>query len=998
MCKEASKEKDNKEKEVNFLGADFTSAPLLMKGIIDLLPYIFSKEVLNFPIKIKKYNLTITSLFIYYLYQNIKKKILFISEDNEEANTIFQNLTNFLSEDRLIIYQNDLLTLKNLMKKEEKKENFIFLLPKKFLSDQIPKNLNDFLLKIYKEQYLSYEGLKNWLFENGYLLTDLVLEEGEFAFRGSIIDVFPWDSISPIRIEFENDKIISLRYFNEITQRSINELKEVEITAILNKAQNLIPLKNYLKDFLIISNEIIENLEIHYLLSKEGDLGFPITFAPNYLGDFPLLKREIAASDHFYYLIMENYSSFLFKNFPNERTKYLSGFLSEGFVIPKLKITILTEKEIYGFTKRKYKRKKFKGLPIDDLFGLVKDEYVVHQDYGVGIFKGIIKKDFGFGLKEYLVIEYQNNDLLYLPIENFNLLERYIGIGEEKPVIDKLGSPIWQKTKEKILKECEELASEILETAAKRKLLKREPYIENEEWEREIELTFPYKETFDQLKTLSEIKKDLQKNSPMERLVCGDTGFGKTEIALRTALSVVSNFKQVAFLCPTTLLAVQHYQTFKERLKNLPIRVEMLSRITPSNKEKEIIANLKNGKIDIIIGTQKILQKDIQFANLGLLIIDDEHKFGVKDKEKLKKLKPEIDILSLTATPIPRTLYLALSGLKNISVINTPPIGRKDVITKVISWDNETIKEIILNELKREGQVFFVHNQIKDLEKYYEKLKSLLPEVKFGIAHGKLSERKLAKIYYDFLNRKYDVLISTIILESGIDMPNVNTIIVNNAERFGLADLHQLRGRVGRRDLQGYAYFIVNKSENLNETAKKRLSTLLAYANLGSGMRIALKDLEIRGAGELLGKKQHGNIQRIGLTLYSQLLKETIQKLKNEKIRKEPHLKINLPAYIPEDFINNSYQRIALYQRLLRLNSEEELKELILEIKDRYGNYPIIMENLFKIAHIRILAFNKGITKIIYEKGIFTIERYNKIIKKEGNLEDLIKNLKEIDF
>ncbi|MDW8114633.1 MAG: transcription-repair coupling factor, partial [candidate division WOR-3 bacterium] len=925
---------------------------------------------------------------------NIKKKILFLSEDSEEANVIFQNLTNFLSEDNLIIYQDDLLAFKNLIKKED---NFILLLPQKFLSTLVPENLKDFILKINKNQYLSYETLKKWLFEKGYHLTDLVLEEGEFAYRGSIIDIFPLDTISPIRIEFENDKIISIRYFDEITQKSISEVEEIEITAVLSNTKNLVPLKNHLKNFLVISNEIIEDLNIHYLLSEEG-INFSVIPAPNYLGDFSLLKKEIETSDHFYYLITENYLPSFFKNFGEEKIKHLSGSLSEGFVIPELKITVLTEKEIFGFKRRKYKRKSFKGLPIDDLFGLVKGEYVVHQDYGVGIFKEVTKKDFGWGIKEYLVIEYQNNDLLYLPVENFNLLERYVGIGEEKPTIDKLGTPLWQKTKEKILKECEKLASEILEIAAKRKLTKREPYIENEEWEKEIKLTFPYKETFDQLKVLSEIKKDLQKTQPMERLVCGDTGFGKTEIALRTALIAVSNFKQVAFLCPTTLLAVQHYQTFKKRLKYLPIRVEMLSRITPKDKEKEIIKDLKNGKIDIIIGTQKILQEDIQFANLGLLIIDDEHKFGVKDKEKLKKLKPEIDILSLTATPIPRTLYLALSGLKNISVINTPPVGRKDVITKVIPWDDKIIKEIIEKELKREGQVFFVHNQIKDLDKYYEKLKALLPEVKFGIAHGKLSEKKLSEIYYNFLERKYDVLISTVILESGIDMPNVNTIIVNNAERFGLADLHQLRGRVGRGEIQGYAYFIVNNPEKLNEKAKKRLSTLLAYAHLGSGMRIALRDLELRGAGELLGKRQHGNIKRVGLALYTQLLKEAIQRLKNEMVTKEPLLKIDLPAYIPEEFINNAYQRIALYQRLLRLNNEEELEELILEIKDRYGNYPKIMENLFKIAKIRILAFNKGIDKITYEKGIFTIEKQNKSIIKKGNLEELIKELKELDL
>ncbi|MEO0086581.1 MAG: transcription-repair coupling factor [candidate division WOR-3 bacterium] len=971
-----------------------------MKEIVNLFSSLFPKEVLdfnNFPIKFYKFNETATSFFIYYLYQNIKKSILLLLEDQEALNKISQNLNNFLSLNEVILYSQDLSIIKNLIRKIAKGENLVLLLPKKFLSDLIPKNINDLILKIIKNQYFPYETLKNWLFEKGYLLTDLVWEEGEFAVRGSIIDIFPPDTISPIRIEFENEKIISIRYFDEITQRSIKELEEIEITALSGNTKNLIPLKEYLKDFLIISDEIIEDLTIHYLLTEEG-ITLPITSPPNYFGDFSLLKKEIETSDYFYYLISENYFPSLLKSLPPEKIKYLSGFLSEGLVIPSLKITILTEKEIFGFPKRKYRHKKFKGLPIDDLFGLKKDEYVVHQDYGVGIFRGIIKKNFGFGEKEYLMIEYQNKDFLYLPVENFNLLEKYIGIGEEKPIIDKLGSPFWQKTKERIFKECEELAFEILEIVAKRELAKREPYQEKEEWERELKLTFPYEETFDQLKVLTEIKRDLQKNKPMERLVCGDTGFGKTEIALRTAVWAVSNFKQVAFLCPTTLLVVQHYQTFRERLKNLPIRVEMLSRITPKNKEEEIIKDLKEGKIDIIIGTQKLLEENIQFANLGLLIIDDEHKFGVRDKEKLKKLKPEIDVLSLTATPIPRTLYLALSGLKNISVINTPPVGRKDVITKVLSWDDGVIKEIILKELKRDGQVFFVHNQIKDLEKYYEKLKTLLPEVKFGVAHGKLSEKKLAQIYYDFLNRKYDVLISTIILESGIDMPKVNTIIVNNAEKFGLADLHQLRGRVGRGPLQGYAYFIVNQPEKLKEVAKRRLSALLAYTNLGSGMRIALKDLELRGAGELLGKKQHGNIKRIGLNLYSQLLKEAIQKLKKEEITKEPHLKIDLPAYIPEDFIGNSYQRIALYQRLLRLNSERELEELILEIRDRYGNYPPIMENLFKIAQIRILAFNKGINKITYEKGIFTIEKQDKNLQKEGNLEDLIKELKEWDL
>ncbi len=970
-----------------------------MKEILQIFYAVFPREIFNsdkYPVKIQKCNLTIVSFFVYFLFEKSKKNLLLLLEDYEEAEKVFQNLLNFLKEDNLILFQNDSSSIKKLLKKENNKEKFILLLEKNFLENYIPKNLNDFLLILTKNQYFSYEALKTWLLENGYFLTDLVREEGEFALRGSIIDIFPDDAVSPIRVEFENNQIISLRYFDELTQKSIMELEKIEISAISTNTQNLIPLKEYLKNFLIISYEKLEDFDVHYLFSENGEITFPVTSAPNYLGDLKLLKKEIALSDHFYYLVTQGNPPSLLKEFLNEKIKHFYGFFSEGFVLPGLKITVLTEKEIYGFTKRRVKKKKFKGLPIDDLFGLVKGDYVVHQDYGVGIFKGIVKKDFGSGEKEYLLVEYRDKDFLYLPIENFNLLERYIGISEEKPIIDKLGTPFWQKTKERILKECEELALEILEIEAKRKIVKREPYLLNEEWEKEVKATFPYEETFDQLKTLAEIKNDFLKETPMERLVCGDTGFGKTEIALRSALWAVSNYRQVAILCPTTLLAVQHYHNFKERLKNLPIRVEMLSRLTPKEKEKEILADLKAGKIDILIGTQRLLKEDVQFAFLGLLIIDDEHKLGVKDKEQLKKIKPNIDVLSLTATPIPRTLYLALSGLKKISVINTPPIGRKDVITKIITWDDQLIKEIILKEIKRGGQVFFINNQIKDLESVYERLKNLLPQIRIGIAHGKLSEKKLSKIYYDFLNQQYEVLLSTIILESGIDMPNVNTIIVNHAERFGLADLHQLRGRVGRREFQGYAYFIIHHPEKLNETAKKRLSALLAYTNLGSGMRIALRDLELRGSGEILGKKQHGNIKRIGLNLYSQLLKAAIQKLKKETFYKEPYLKIDIPAYIPEDFIKNTYQRIALYQRLLRLENEEELKELINEIKDRFGNYPKIMENLFKIAHIRILAFKKGIDRIIYENGFFIIEKDNQIIKKEGNINDLLRELKQL--
>jgi len=538
--------------------------------------------------------------------------------------------------------------------------------------------------------------------------------------------------------------------------------------------------------------------------------------------------------------------------------------------IEKLPIKIKKEKEAKEILIKKLKRQK-----IYSQLGILKSgDYLVHLDHGVGVYKQkIIENE-----KKYYQLEYAAGDKLYVPEGLERKLSRYIGFSE--PRISRLGSPLWQKTKKKIKEAAEELARELLEIYAKREVTFRPPYQTKNEFDSALTSSFKYEETPDQIQAMEEIEKDLEKNKPMDRLLCGDVGFGKTELALRSAFKVVNSGFQVALLCPTTILANQHFQNFKERLKNLPVKVASLSRLQSKKEQKEIIEKIKSGRVDIVIGTHRILSKDLEFKKLGLLIIDDEQRFGVKQKEKLKKMRAELDVLSLSATPIPRTLYLALSGLRSVSLIQTPPFGRLPIKTSILSWSEKIIQKAIEEEIKRKGQVYYLHNRIETIRTVKNLLEKLVPKAKIDIAHGRLSEKELIRVMADFQNRKIDVLVATTIIENGLDFPNVNTLIVADATKIGLAQAYQMRGRVGRSTTQAFAYFFFG--EKLSEKARMRLDALKEAEDLGSGYRIALKDLEIRGAGNILGKEQSGNINAVGLNLYSQILSEAIEKIKNQ--------------------------------------------------------------------------------------------------------------------
>jgi len=536
--------------------------------------------------------------------------------------------------------------------------------------------------------------------------------------------------------------------------------------------------------------------------------------------------------------------------------------------IEKLPIEIKEEKVVKDFLKKKLKSQKL----FSDLKGLKTGDYLVHLDHGIALFSGMKESQ---GL-DYYVLEYAFDDKLYVPVGLERKLSRYVGFTE--PKINRLSSLTWQRTKGKMREGAEKLARELLEIYAEREVVKRPPYSPDDEIDKQIASTFRYEETPDQIQAIEDIKQDLQKQEPMDRIVCGDVGFGKTEIALRTAIKSVKNGYQAAMICPTTILADQHFQNFKERLKDLPIKISLLSRLQAKKEEKNVLDELRQGRTDIVIGTHRILSKDVEFKSLGLLVIDDEQKFGVKQKEKLKQMRSSLDILSLSATPIPRTLYMALSSLKDVSLVQTPPIGRLPVKTFVSPFSEKTIKKAVKEEIKRGGQIYYLHNRVETIETVKKLLENLLPESKFGVAHGRLKEKELIKTMNDFRNKEMNVLVATTIIENGLDLPNVNTLIVADADRLGLSQAYQIRGRIGRSHIQSFAYFLHGR--RLTDKAKMRLDALKKTIELGSGYKIAMRDLEIRGAGNILGKEQSGNINRVGLNLYCQMLSEAVEKLK----------------------------------------------------------------------------------------------------------------------
>jgi transcription-repair coupling factor (superfamily II helicase) len=665
----------------------------------------------------------------------------------------------------------------------------------------------------------------------------------------------------------------------------------------------------------------------------------------------------------------------------------IQGLLSHGWIMCD-EFYLFTDNELFGFLKQQRQVKRRHVTHHRIFVDIKQGDYVVHVEHGIGKFSGVITMNTNGLTREYLLLQYAGGDRLYVPTDQIDRVGRYIGSSDNPPNLSRLGSQEWIKSKDKARQAAEEIARELLELYALREIQQGFAYSPDNTWQVELEASFPYVETSDQLTAIAQIKEDMSQPKPMDRLICGDVGYGKTEVALRAAFKAVMDGKQVAVLVPTTVLAQQHYATFQERLRAFPLKLDVLSRFRSNREQKEVVEALAQGKVDIIIGTHRLLQKDIVFKDLGLLIIDEEQRFGVGHKEYLKRFRHEVDVLTLSATPIPRTLHMSLVGVRDMSVMETPPEDRLPIKTLVAEYDERLIREAIMREIERNGQVFFVHNRVQSIILIADKLKKLVPEARIGIGHGQMNEQALELVMSDFTQGNLDVLVCTTIIESGLDVPNANTLIINQADKFGLTQLYQLRGRVGRGTNLAYAYFLYDKGKRLTADADKRLQTIFETTELGAGFGIAMKDLEIRGAGNILGVRQSGHINAVGFSLYTQLLTEAVEDLKtlkaheNKNVRAvkparlpQPTIDLPLPAFIPGEYVNDTNTRLSIYQRLASSNSIEHLVIIGNELKDRFGSLPVEAQNLLYAARIKILATRTGITSVSCEAGYIILRK-----------------------
>ncbi len=646
----------------------------------------------------------------------------------------------------------------------------------------------------------------------------------------------------------------------------------------------------------------------------------------------------------------------------------MPGYLSGGFECDEFDLVVISTAEVFEVkAKRKKSSSAFKEGEKIVFADLKENDFIVHKTHGIGQYIGVntIKAD---GVtKDYIKLKYKGDDILYVPTDSLDNVRKYIGPEITNLSLNKLGSNEWKRAKERVKKNLREVAEELIKLYAKRQKMQGFAFSKDTPWQHEFEESFEYTETDDQLRCIQEIKKDMEAMRPMDRLLCGDVGYGKTEVAIRAAFKSCMDQKQVAYLVPTTILAEQQYASFKERLKEYPIRVEGLSRFRTPKEQKEILQKLETGEVDIIVGTHRILSKDVKFKNLGLLIIDEEHRFGVKAKEAIKQMKESIDVLTMTATPIPRTLHMSVVGMRDMSVIYEPPQNRKPVQTYVLEYDAEVIREAILKELERGGQVFYLYNNVQNIVKKASDISNLVPEAKVDLAHGQMSGSELENIMQDFVDQKTNVLVCTTILESGIDIPNANTIIVENADRLGLAQLYQIRGRVGRSETQSYAYITYRRDKMLSEDADKRLKAIKEFTEFGSGFKIAMRDLEIRGAGSVMGEIQHGHMEQVGYDMYCKLLDEVVKEMQGETIEEEIEIQIdlNVSSFIPDEFVESPSQKIEIYQNISACKKEEDIENVMDEIIDRYGQFPKEIENLLEIARIKNLAREKFVLKIV---------------------------------
>ncbi len=892
------------------------------------------------------------------------------------------------------------------------------------------------------DEFIEYLNLIN------YSMDKYVEVPGCYSVRGSIIDFWSYSEKHPARIEFDGNLIESIRYFDEETQRSFEKVNSVTLSSLVdtNSSENFSNIFNYLNECLVISSEYEltkflnpyseSSYNVEDTLEKNPDqTNVEIEFnLENSLNEFEnsfwLLERELSDKDRTnlflspapsiksnFEILFKSITDYVNKDYnvsicteneiQNERIKDLliefnSSYeeliyqsklsiitfpIKEGFISHNDKLLLLSDYQIFNKPYRTFlpNLKKIKKSKTKNLSAIKKGDYVVHENYGIGKYVGLETINFGEVSQEAMKIIYADNDVVYVNLNFLGLVKKYSSNENLIPTLTKLGTAEWQNKKARAKKKIKEAAAELIELYAKRKATKGFAFSQDTIWQKELEASFIYEDTPDQSRASEEVKNDMINENPMDRLICGDVGFGKTEIAVRASFKAAQDSKQTAVLVPTTILAEQHFNTFRDRLSQFPIKVSMLSRFQSKKEQIEILKKLQSGEIDIIIGTHRLLSNDVKFFDLGLLIIDEEHRFGVSAKEKLKRLKVNVDTLTLTATPIPRTLNLSLLGARDLSIIATPPPNRQPIYTQVSVFDIKKIREWILFEVSRGGQVFFVHDRIESIDKIAEYLKRHIPEIRIGIAHGRLTPSKLEDVIHKFLNRDYDVLLSTKIIESGIDIPTVNTIIVNRADRFGLAELHQLRGRVGRSNRQAYAYFLVPSTQELTKKALRRLQAVEEHSEIGAGFNLSMRDLEIRGAGNLLGREQSGFIEEIGFDLYIKLINEAVEELKQNEFKEtfkslpksveksDTKIETYFEIGIPSSFIPSQSDRLSFYTELFSAESKDDIDEIKNEMIDRFGNLPDEVNRLILSATLKYYSSFALFEKIIIQKKIISI-------------------------
>ena len=675
------------------------------------------------------------------------------------------------------------------------------------------------------------------------------------------------------------------------------------------------------------------------------------------------------------------------------------GNLHRGFEYPLLKFVFITEGDMFGVEKKRKRRKKtnYQGKAIQSFTELSVGDYVVHEEHGLGIYKGIEKVERDKVIKDYIKIEYGDGGNLYLPATRLESIQKYAGAEAKKPKLNKLGGTEWNKTKTRVRGAVQEIARDLVKLYAARQEKAGFQYGTDTVWQREFEELFPYDETDDQMDAIDAVKKDMESRRIMDRLICGDVGYGKTEVALRAAFKAVQDSKQVVYLVPTTILAQQHYNTFVQRMKDFPVRVDMLSRFCTPARQKRTLEDLRKGMVDIVIGTHRVLSKDMQFKDLGLLIIDEEQRFGVAHKEKIKHLKENVDVLTLTATPIPRTLHMSLAGIRDMSVLEEPPVDRTPIQTYVMEYNEEMVREAINRELARNGQVYYVYNRVTDIDEVAGRVQALVPDAVVTFAHGQMREHELERIMADFINGEIDVLVSTTIIETGLDIPNANTMIIHDADRMGLSQLYQLRGRVGRSNRTSYAFLMYKRDKLLREEAEKRLQAIREFTELGSGIKIAMRDLEIRGAGNVLGAEQHGHMEAVGYDLYCKMLNQAVLALKGETLEEDSYdtvVECDIDAYIPGRYIKNEYQKLDIYKRISAIETEEEYMDMQDELMDRFGDIPRSVENLLKIASIRALAHQAYVTEVVINRQEVRLTMYQKAKLQVDKIPDMVRSYK----